>query len=272
VGELLLCNRPMAAMPYYIEELSLNIYSLEELCYVIEHYAYLIEEQFFCDELIQWIGRDAGDDELAEQLRQSKENESDITKLVELVLNATGYLNYSRGLNVVSQIRQMQHKSVFERRKIRADRYVENRKYISALLEYRRILQMEEECRKNPIVCGNIWHNQGTVYARMFLFKEARECFETAYKYHMNVESIYAAMLSSRYLGDEEAVRGLAKVYGVDEQEIADVEERWNKAVLSETVMKQAEKIESFFEEKEESIEENAELMQMLQEWKREYH
>ena len=257
MGELLLCNRSIAAIPYFIEELSLNIYSLEELCYVIEHHVYLMEEDFFEEEMILWMEREIGEMELAEQLRQSKKTEQGIIKLVEQVLNATGYLNYSAGLSVVSQIREMQHKSVFERRKMRADCYVENKKYINALLEYRRILQMEEECRKNPLICGNIWHNQGTVYARLFLFKEAKECFETAYKYHMNAESVYEAMLSCRLLGDEAGLRNLAKKYGVEKQELARLEAYWMESMPDREI--------------EVSIEDNEAVMQMLKEWKREY-
>ena len=51
MGDLLLCNHAIAAMPYYIEAISLNIYSLEELCYVIEHHTFLLEEDFFEDSL-----------------------------------------------------------------------------------------------------------------------------------------------------------------------------------------------------------------------------
>lgn len=257
MGELLLCNQAIAARPYFIEDLSLNIYSLEELCYVIEHHVYLMEEGFFCEEMILWIEREIGEMELAEQLRQSKKTEQGITKLVEQVLNATGYLNYSTGLSVVSQVRKMQYKSVFERRKMRADHYVENKKYINALLEYKRILQMEDECRKNPLVCGNIWHNQGIAYARLFLFKEAKECFETAYKYHMNVESIYEAMLSCRCLGDAAGLRKLVKKYSVDKQERIRLEEYWMESMSDQELTV--------------SIEDNGAVMQMLKEWKREY-
>jgi len=206
VGELLLCNHSIAAMPYYIEAISLNIYSLEELCYVIEHHAFLMEESFFEEELLLWIEREVGASQLAEELRQALQNELGVTKLVECILNETGYLSYAEGLDVISQIRQMQHKSVFERRKMRADRYVENKKYISALLEYRRILLMEEECKQNPVMCGNIWHNQGVVFSRLFLFREAKECFEKAYQYHMNMESVYEAMAACCFVGEEEVV------------------------------------------------------------------
>lgn len=276
MGALLLCNHPIAAMPYYIEALSLNIYSLEELCYVIEHQPFLLDEGFFDEELINWIEREVKETELAEQLRQSIRRELGVTKPVELILNATGYLSYESGMNIINQIREMQHKTVFERRKMRADRYVENKKYINALLEYRRILQMEEECKKNPVVCGNIWHNQGTVFARLFLFREAKECFETAYRYHMNLESIYEAMAACRYLGDDEALAGLAKKYGIPETEVAELTGRWANISRSETIVHMEEEIDAIFAGErdflsEVSLDENAALMQMLRDWKTEY-
>jgi len=272
MGALLLCNHPIAAMPYYIEALSLNIYSMEELCYVIEHHPFLLDEGFFDEELISWIEREVGEGELAEQLRQSLRKELGITKLVELILNATGYLSYETGMNILGQIREMQHKTVFERRKMRADRYVENKKYINALLEYRRILQMEEECKKNPIVCGNIWHNQGTVFARLFLFWEAKECFEKAYQYHMNLESVYEALAACRYLGEDEMLMNLARKYSITEQEVAELSERWTHISRSDAIVRVEEEIDAVFADlQEDSLEENTALMQMLCDWKAEY-
>ena len=51
MGELILCSHPIAAMPYYIDNISLNVYSLEELCYYIENHLYLIEADFMSEEL-----------------------------------------------------------------------------------------------------------------------------------------------------------------------------------------------------------------------------
>ena len=57
MGELILCSHPIAAMPYYIDNISLNVYSLEELCYYIENHLYLIEADFMSEELCLWIGQ-----------------------------------------------------------------------------------------------------------------------------------------------------------------------------------------------------------------------
>lgn len=270
MGALLLCSGPIAAMPYYIEALSLNIYSLEELCYVIEHHLFLIDEEFLGEELIVWLEQETGNIELAENLRQARKKKLSVTSLAELIFKSAGYLDYETEVKVIRQIRELQYKSVFERRKLRADRYVENQKYANALLEYRKILQMEEECRKNPVLCGNIWHNQGTVLARLFLFDEARKCFETAYKHHMKIESIYAAIAACMCLKEESEVQYLARKYKIEKQEVEELREKWNGINDSEEIAAMAAQIDDIFAQ-EGLLEENPAFMQMLSEWKAEY-
>lgn len=256
MGDLLLCNHQIAAMPYYIEAVSLNIYSLEELCYVIEHETFVLDDSFFDDELILWIEREVGESELAGQLRRSVHREQGVLKSVELILNATGYLSYEAGMQVLSRIREMQHKPVFERCKMRADRYAGNGKYVNALLEYHRILQMEEACRKNPVMCGSIWHNLGVVYARLFLFREARECFLKAYHYRMDMESLFEAAYASLYLGEEKEAEKIVTKYGMDEQKVLKIKERLESIGQSNELINE---------------EDSEELLQKLSVWKAEY-
>ena len=70
MGELILCSHPIAAMPYYIDNISLNVYSLEELCYYIENHLYLIEADFMSEELCLWIGQELDEKDLAQSLRK----------------------------------------------------------------------------------------------------------------------------------------------------------------------------------------------------------
>ena len=40
----ILCQTQKAKIPYYIENISTNVYSLEELCYFFYHNLYLVDE------------------------------------------------------------------------------------------------------------------------------------------------------------------------------------------------------------------------------------
>ena len=69
MGELLLCNEAIAAMPYYIEGVSINVYSIEELNYYIINNTYLLDDDFMSLELCTWIENHAHLPKLAMHLR-----------------------------------------------------------------------------------------------------------------------------------------------------------------------------------------------------------
>ena len=53
MGSYILCQVKRASMPYYIENISTNIYSIEELCYYFYHNIYLLDETILNEHLIQ---------------------------------------------------------------------------------------------------------------------------------------------------------------------------------------------------------------------------
>ena len=49
MGELLLCHETIAALPYYIEETGINIYSMEELSYYISGNVIQVDGGYLCN-------------------------------------------------------------------------------------------------------------------------------------------------------------------------------------------------------------------------------
>jgi hypothetical protein len=47
----ILCQTKKAQRPYFIENISMNIYSIEELCYYLYHNLYLADHTVFNEEL-----------------------------------------------------------------------------------------------------------------------------------------------------------------------------------------------------------------------------
>ena len=56
----ILCQGKRARFPYYIENISTNIYTLEELCYYLNHNIYLLDETILNEELCRWILEELG--------------------------------------------------------------------------------------------------------------------------------------------------------------------------------------------------------------------
>jgi len=137
MGELLLCKEPIVAIPYYIEGVSWNIYSLEELCYYVENNTYLIERDFMTEELCTWIGKEINNSILAEKLRDIMHKNGNLSEFIKVLLEACGYCPKDVVKEILSVLREMEEKSDFERNKMRADRLLVREKYLSSIYEYK---------------------------------------------------------------------------------------------------------------------------------------
>lgn len=54
----ILCQTPVAREAYFIENIQMNIYSLEELCYYLRRNLYLVDETLMGEELAYWISNE----------------------------------------------------------------------------------------------------------------------------------------------------------------------------------------------------------------------
>lgn len=125
MGELLLCHETIAALPYYIEETGINIYSMEELSYYISGNVYLLDHSFMCESLCTWVEKQMHRVELAQKLRENIRTEGKLSDFVFAILQDTAYCTMKEMQEIVFAVRQMEQKSDFERDKIRADQLME---------------------------------------------------------------------------------------------------------------------------------------------------
>ncbi len=224
MGELLICNEPIAALPYYIEGISWNVYSLEELCYYIENNTYLLEKDFMTEELCTWIGKEVKNLKLAEKLRDIMHMDGRLSEFVLTLLVECGYCPRETIKEILDVIREMEEKSDFECNKIRADRLMEKEKYLSSIYEYKSLLESNDAGEQSKELLGNIWHNLGTAYSRLFLFGEAIHCYETAYSLNGNMESIKECLMAHHCLHDELGLATAVEKYNVSDELLQSVE------------------------------------------------
>lgn len=197
MGELILCQAGIAAMPYYIESVSLNVYSMEELCYYIQKYSDRIDENFWTEDLCTWMDEELHCDETADLLRQKMKDKAEVAELVQIIVDSGGYFTKAEKKEIVQQLRGLENKSDYEKGKLRAERYLMNHYYVSSITEYQKLLKMTENEPHQVLETGSIWHNMGVANAQMFLYEQAAECFQKAYEYNNLPESLiemYAAL------------------------------------------------------------------------------
>jgi tetratricopeptide (TPR) repeat protein len=245
MGELLFCNEPIAAMPYYVEGISWNIYSLEELCFYIENNPYLIDRDFMNEELCTWIGKEIKNIKLAESLRDIMRMEGKLSEFVLVILVECGYTAKNKIGSIIQILQEMEEKSDFERNKLRADRLMDKEKYLGSIYEYKRLLEASDAFQQTPQILGNIWHNLGTAYARLFLFKEAIHCYENAYKLNENEESLKECLFAYRCIHDEIGFLRVASQYGLSQEKIENIRVELSEIRHGEEIMKFEERLET---------------------------
>ena len=54
----ILCQTKKARSPYFIQNISTNIYTLEELCYYLYHNIYLVDQTIINEALCSWIAQE----------------------------------------------------------------------------------------------------------------------------------------------------------------------------------------------------------------------
>lgn len=216
MGELILCKKPIAAVPYYIEDVSLNIYSLEELCYYVAHNAYLINTDFASYELCSWIGREIGKEE-EKILSAVLDEEKPLHVFIDRLLNMCDYLPGDEIRNVVEIISSFENKSPIECSKIRADRLLDKGNIVDAIYEYENILDKADKKEISKEFLGDIWHNLAVCYSRLFFFNEAGVCFEYAYQLNRKKISLEAMLCTYRCKRDEEGFNMQVAKYFVPE-------------------------------------------------------
>ena len=88
-----------------------------------------------------------------------------------------------------------------ERLKLRADNFLNSRRYDSAIRNYELIVYGRKDESLPVDFYGNVWHNMLIAYVRMFFFREAEVCFKTAYEINKNISSLKSSVVA-KVLGE----------------------------------------------------------------------
>lgn len=179
MGRILLCIGKYAETPFFMEKICVNLYSVEELCYCLIKDAYLIDQDIMDGRMETWLAGECGLRELAKQLEEMAKEGCTVGSYAGAILDYVGYGYGETRAKAVEILEKGRDLSLYEKRKARADYLAENKKYVSALKNYDSLL---EELPEEEELRTKIFHNQGVVYAGLFQFKNAAECFRKAYE------------------------------------------------------------------------------------------
>ncbi len=199
MGGYILCHEKRAETPYYIEAAGIKIWTIEELCYYICQYVWLLDSSFISEALCDWIDKELNMPRLAKQLYAEYYRGRSLKSFIEIVLNNTGYCSRGEISQLARLLDGMEHISEMERLKKKGDYLLKDHKYRRAIGMYNKILTMRRNTELPGDFYGNVWNNKGMAYASLFLFEEACSCMKHALEEN-RTEEAQKAYLGALYL------------------------------------------------------------------------
>ncbi|SEK30821.1 hypothetical protein SAMN02910377_00534 [Pseudobutyrivibrio ruminis] len=237
MSTLIYCKNSIAATPYYIEEVSLNVYSLEELSYYMLNNVYLLSTKLMNTELCNWIGRELKFPKLASELQSMVQNNSPLHIFVGHILSANGYASNKEIKDALSIISTFENKSEAERRKLRADRLMLGNKLVDAIYEYETLLAEDVAKTMPRTVEGDVYHNLGCAFAKLFFFDEASKCFDEGYKRNQKKQTLYCLLYAARCGKDKLGFEEYVSKYQVPRSDVEEVLQIVSRSTIKEDIV-----------------------------------
>ncbi len=205
----LLCIGTYATTPYHIEKAGRNVYCIEELCYCLVNNAFLLDEDSFGQDLFDWIDKECSLEKLADELRGMAMKKCSIASLAGTILDYVGY-NSRKEIDRTEEIlRANAGMDVYKKKMARAEFLMKNNRYSMAFKEYEFLLDNTPDIDKK--LRARIEHNEGVMYARLFLFDKAARMFRNAFEDGRDQESFLQYLMAVRMsLSDKDYISYIA--------------------------------------------------------------
>lgn len=200
----ILCQVRKAEKPFFIENISTNIYSIEELCYYFYNNLYLIDSSQINQKLCTWIEEELELPKLAAKLRPYIGREAGLEEVLYPVFKEINYLAYEelRSLNARIETRNAEAEEIREKRK--GDALMENRMYVNAIRVYQKLIEKEDAAAISDEMRERIFHNQGCAYSYLFQMDKALDCFWMAWQVKKSEEALKTYLLAYRSVHTQE--------------------------------------------------------------------
>lgn len=200
----ILCQVRKAEKPFFIENISTNIYSIEELCYYLYNNLYLIDSSLINQKLCTWIEEELELPKLAAKLRPYIGRDAGLEEVLYPVFKEINYLAYEelRSLNARIETRNAEAEEIREKRK--GDALMENRMYVNAIRVYQKLIEKEDAAAISDEMRERIFHNQGCAYSYLFQMDKALDCFWMAWQVKKSEEALKTYLLAYRSVHTQE--------------------------------------------------------------------
>ena len=213
-----LCRTRRTRHPFYIESIGRNIYSIEELCYFLYQYVYLVDDTILNEKLCVWIGEELGLLRLAKSLMRVLERQLAESDVSMPVFKECGYLPDEELLYYQEQLADIQIEPEAVRKKMKADHLVEFGVYAKAIGEYEKILEQPYRERQGIQFYAAVLEKMATAYALFMPEEEYQKRLAELKANRDEAQELWRRTYALIGAGKESASDGKWKDVSMDEQ------------------------------------------------------
>lgn len=226
----ILCQVKRAKVPYYIENISMNIYSIEELCYYMYHNIYLLDETIINEGLCFWLRDELNLRRLYQKLYTLLDAKGSMGEFILPIFKEINYLSFAEFKEMNKQLKIFEEQPEVVRLKIKGDYLFNHEKYINAIRVYTEALQKAKGGALGTQFTGSIYNNMGCSYAKLFQTEEAFECFGQAYEVLHSGGALKSYLFAAYLNKGKETYETLCDEKGVDTQTKQEMDAQIRKA------------------------------------------
>ena len=181
MGSIILCHRTKAKHPYEITRIHRQIHSMEELCYYLCNYLYLVDYTIINEKLCEWLSAELQLGELAEELRQNLRQSGSQEQFVMTILANSGIYSMAELKHMQEVLARLKNQRPIEKQKYKADSLLETGGIRQAIGVYQAILREEVDESVDKKFYGKVYACLGSAYGRLFLYKEEARMYIRRY-------------------------------------------------------------------------------------------
>lgn len=172
------CKGKTAKKPYWIEDLKLYLYSMEELCYYIYSNVLLCDRELLKPGLAFWIKDECGLPDLYASIDVVLHKDPKPERVAAQIFAYMDYLGKQERDAVCGKIKKAAALGINERKKSRGDLLYLGGKYGEAIKVYEDLLL--KESFDDEKMQHSLLYNIGCCYGNMLYYEIACECFMKA--------------------------------------------------------------------------------------------
>lgn len=190
MGSLILCIGKGGNRGFTFPGSSIELYSIEELCYYVFNYIDTMSKNDFDEALAEWLYEQPKLKKTAGKVEHLIHNQNSLKDIVVTLLCACDYYKEAEIRGLITVIDQLENMSYYEKCRQKCNRFLEHAKYKEAEHFILEVIKSEAAKELSTEEYGNLLHNLAVIHIHTASYTEAAKEFRDGYERNHNKETL----------------------------------------------------------------------------------